>query len=155
METGAANTDLQTLRRWNQFLLLIVILAMIGLGGGYIFRAMDTQAGRLNAAWRGDTLHLYSGRDGPFVVTHLFKPWNDGIESSVAELPDPITIIDSRGERISADEIGALTWIGASGKTNTPPPAGTPRWRIRTASPRRSSWRMPGRGCRAREGDGR
>jgi hypothetical protein len=121
-----SNPTFRCLRRWNLFWLGVVTAAGLVLGAVLTLKTISDRVTRLEISWRGDSLQIYSAKDGPFVVTHLFRQWSNDHESCVAQLPQPITIIDSKGYYISAQEISALTWIGASGKTNAPPPAGTP-----------------------------
>ncbi len=126
--TGLVGTTDSTLRlqRWNLFWLVLVASTALVLGAIFFVRMMTERVARLEATWRGDNLHIHSAKDGPFIVTHLFKPWINDQESCVAQLPQPMTIIDSRGHYFSGQEISSLIWIGASGRTNTPPSVGTP-----------------------------
>ncbi|MFO1488422.1 MAG: hypothetical protein U1F65_08085 [Verrucomicrobiota bacterium] len=81
---------------------------------------------RLKATWRGESLKIYSAKDGPWVVTHLVKMRDGTNEYAVAQLPSPVTIIDSRGEYFSTGVIQSLTWITRSGSTSAPPVVGHP-----------------------------
>lgn len=81
---------------------------------------------RPRIAWRTDSLHINSAKDGPWVVTHLIKLREGTNEYTVAQLPSPATIIDSRGERFTTNFLQSLTWVTHSGATSAPPASGHP-----------------------------
>jgi hypothetical protein len=117
----------ETVRRLNRhsIILALLVCCIVGIAGAIFLRTMPDRMYALRLSWMDDGLKVYSAKDGPFVVTHLFQPWSGSRESSVARLPEPVTIIDSRGHYFTRAEIQALTWVGASGRTNSPPAAGT------------------------------
>lgn len=104
----------------------LITIAFVGAFGIIFVRHQLTQMSRPNAAWGTSTLHIYSAKDGPWVVTHLVKLRQGTNEYAVAQLPVPATIIDSRGEYFTADFLQSLTWITRSGATSAPPEIGHP-----------------------------
>ena len=114
-------------RRLNRhtIILALVVCCILAVGGVSFLRRIDDGMHTLRLSWMNGGLKVYSSKDGPFVVTHLFQPWSGSRESSVAQLLEPVTIIDSRGHYFTLAEIQALTWVGASGSTNAPPAVGT------------------------------
>ena len=116
----------QLLRRVNRhtIILVVILCCILGFAGSAFLLHLKASVLSLRLSWMGEDLKVYSPKDGPFVVTHLFQPWSGTQECSVATLPVPVTIIDSRGHYFSREELHALTWIGASGRTNSPPPVG-------------------------------
>jgi hypothetical protein len=114
-------------RRMNRHtVILVALLCGVAIGIGVLFaRRMHEDISSLKLSWMNDGLKAYSSSDGPFVITHLFHPWSGSRESSVAQLPQPVTVIDSRGHFFTHADIRGLTWVGASGETNSPPSVGT------------------------------
>jgi hypothetical protein len=107
----------------------IWILALVALGASacLIIYGMTQHVSRLQASWDGDSLHIYSAKDGPWIVTHLvqLRP-NSRFYDSIAQLPVPVTIIDSRGEHFPLGSMQSLPWIDHSGARVAPPKAGQP-----------------------------
>jgi len=114
-------------RRLNRHTIGLVLVAccIVAVAGVSLLHRVHEDIAALQLSWMGDRLKVYSSKDGPFVVTHLFQPWSGSRESSVALLPEPVTIIDSRGHQFSHADIQSLTWVGTSGKTAPPPLVGT------------------------------
>lgn len=106
-------------------ILAFVVCCIVAGAGARFLHTVHESTSALRLSWTDHGLKVYSAKDGPFVLTHLFQPWSGSRESSVAQLPEPVTIIDSRGHYFTHAEIQALAWIGASGCTNSPPSAGT------------------------------
>jgi hypothetical protein len=104
---------------------LLVVALLICLGFVFLQHAVH-EVHRLRVMWDGDNVHVFSASDGPFVMTHLARMRDGTNEYAVAQLPSPVTIIDSRGERFSAGFIDSLTWITPSGSTSAPPAVGSP-----------------------------
>ena len=125
-----SNQDKQILRliRWNRFWLLVLWLLLLALGCLFCVKSVIKNIRKdvysLRATWHGNTLHVHSVKDGPFVVTHLVKLRSPHGEYAAAQLPSPITIIDSRGHYFSKAEIDSLEWIGISGEEQVPPAVG-------------------------------
>jgi hypothetical protein len=103
---------------------LLAVALLICLGFIFVQHAVH-QVYRLGVAWDGDSLHVYSAYDGPWVITHLARVRDGTNEYAVAQLPSPATIIGSRGERFSAGFIHSLTWITPSGSNSAPPVVGS------------------------------
>lgn len=123
--TGMSDQEKQLYRlvRWNRLWLVLLILLVLGFTGLFCVKKVLKNVYSLHVAWHGDALHVYSGKDGPFVITHLVKLGNS--EYAAAQLPHPVTIIDSRGHYFSKVDIESLEWIGTSGKQQSPPAVGT------------------------------
>lgn len=125
-----SNQEKQTLHliRRNRFWLLMLWLLVLAIGALFCLnialKNIHKDIYSLRAAWHGDTLHLVSAKDGPFMVTHLVKLRSSESEYAIAQLPQPVTIIDSRGHYFSKADIDGLTWIGFSGKEQPPPAVG-------------------------------
>ena len=84
---------------------IFVSLAAISIA---ILSNQKAQMSQLHLRWVGDgSVKLSATKDGPFIVTHLA---NYEAGKVVAALPQPIAIIDSGGETISADTITKLVW---------------------------------------------
>jgi len=105
-------------------ILVILVFAVLIVSGRTLFRGALAQLHTLSLYWSGDELHAYSAKDGPYVVTHLFQPGSSSQQRSVAQLSNPVTIIDSSGHYFTYEEIQALTWVGSSGDTISPPAVG-------------------------------
>ncbi|MDD5141598.1 MAG: hypothetical protein PHY43_15215 [Verrucomicrobiales bacterium] len=104
-------------------LLAIAMLVYIGV---IFVQYVVHKTYQLKAAWDAESLHIYSAKDGPWVITHLVKMRAGTNEYAVAQLPSPVTVIDSRGEHFSIGFINSLTWITPSGSTSAPPVIGYP-----------------------------
>ena len=120
------NTDFQKLTRWNAFWRTLLLISVGCIVVILIFQYLDKRRGQLHGSWREDSFHVFSITDGPFIVTHLFIPWQDNQPSTVAQLNPPVTIIDSRGHHFTMEQISSMTWIDASGKQLAPPAIGSP-----------------------------
>lgn len=105
-------------------LVVCCVIVAVGILSHWIHKIRE-DVYALGASWQNDALHVYSAKDGPFVVTHLYQPRSDSRGSSVAQLPEPVTIIDSSGHYFTLTEIRALKWVGASGGKASPPSPGT------------------------------
>jgi hypothetical protein len=106
--------------------IVLLSIVVIAAAGTLIVRQLSAETFRPRAAWRTDSLHIYSAKDGPWVVTHLIKLPSGTNEYAVAQLPSPATIIDSRGEHFTSNFLQSLTWITHSGSTAAPPVIGHP-----------------------------
>jgi len=104
-------------------LLTVIIAAAAGIAA---LRHLMTEMFRPKASWRTNTLHVYSAKDGPWVITHLIMLRSGTNGGAIAQLPSPSTITDSRGEHFTTNFLQALTWITHSGKTSAPPEIGHP-----------------------------
>jgi hypothetical protein len=110
---------------WNRFWL--AVLVVIGLGwwaDRTLQQVRERQAPRV--WWERDTVVIGSGNDGPYVVTHLaVKPAGEGFRE-VAALPSPVGIVESGRTVLGAEQVAALEWKDAAGRTVAAPAAGTP-----------------------------
>jgi hypothetical protein len=104
----------------------LFVIALLACVSVVFVRHQKHEVYRLRAAWGAESLHIYSAKDGPWVITHLVKMRAGTNEYAVAQLPSPVTIIDSRGERFSTGFIHSLTWVTPSGSTSAPPLVGHP-----------------------------
>ncbi|WP_146397761.1 hypothetical protein [Pseudobythopirellula maris] len=59
-------------------------------------------------------------------MTHLVAYQSDGYWRAVAQLPRPVTIIDSRGHHFGRAQIDSLEWIDIAGEVKAPPATGEP-----------------------------
>ena len=105
----------------------VLTLVSIAVAGWILFHRMTQDMFRLRASWTNAVLHIYSAKDGPWIVTHLvqMRP-NSRFYDSVAQLPTPITIIDSRGEHFSLAAMQSLSWVDSSGAHVAAPKQGQP-----------------------------
>ena len=110
--------------RWNRFWLFLFLFLAIAFAGLLYARSVLKDIHSLHVAWRGDALHVYSAKDGHFVITHLVKLSSPQGEYAAAQLPRPVTIIESRGHYFSKADIEGLEWIGISGEEQPPPAVG-------------------------------
>jgi hypothetical protein len=117
----AQDKQIVRLIRWNRLWLLVLLLLLLAAVARFYYNSVIKDVYSLHATWGGNTLHVHSAKDGPFVVTHLVKLE----EYAVAQLPRPITIIDSRGHYFSKSDIDKLDWIGSQGDKQAPPAVGT------------------------------
>lgn len=101
--------------------LLTLVLTM--LVGVWFSRTQIKKIYRLSAVWSGEQIHVSSLKDGPWLVTHLVV-YQNGYWRAVAQLPAPVTIIDSRGHYFSREEIDKLKWIDFDGEKQAPPTVG-------------------------------
>jgi len=104
--------------------LVLIILVLLGMAGLWFLRMKTEKMFRLSACWSGDQIHVSSAKDGPWLVTHLVAYQAYGGWRAVAQLTNPVTIIDSRGHYFSREEIDKLEWVDFSGGTQTPPAVG-------------------------------
>ncbi|HEX7469350.1 MAG TPA: hypothetical protein VF437_01245 [Verrucomicrobiae bacterium] len=104
----------------------LFVIALLACVSVVFVRHQKHEVYRLRAAWGAESLHIYSAKDGPWVITHLVKMRAGTNEYAVAQLPSPVTIIDSREERFSTGFIHSLTWVTPSGSTSAPPLVGHP-----------------------------
>ncbi len=109
---------------WNRLWLILLLLIFLGFAARFYVKSVLKDIYSLNVEWSGDTLHVFSVKDGPFVVTHLVKLRSRDGEYAAALLPDPVTIIDSRGHHFSKADIDRLEWIGTSGEKQAAPTVG-------------------------------
>jgi len=104
--------------------LILISLALLAITGAWFVRWQTTEMFRLSARWSGEQIHVYSAKDGPWYVTHLVAYQSNGYWRAVAQLPTPVTIIDSRGHYFTPEQIGKLQWIDLCGETQAPPVVG-------------------------------
>jgi hypothetical protein len=110
----------------HKVLTTLLTIAFVGVVAVAVVRHQMTEMFRPKADWRASTLHVYSAKDGPWVITHLIKLRDGTNEYAVAQLPTPATIIDSRGEHFTTNFLQSLSWITHSGTTSSPPVIGHP-----------------------------
>lgn len=102
----------------------LLTLAFLAVAGAWLLRWQAREIFRLSARWSGEQIHVYSSKDGPWYVTHLVVYQSNGYWRAVAQLPTPVTIIDSRGHYFTAEQISKLQWIDLRGETQAPPVVG-------------------------------
>jgi hypothetical protein len=107
-------------------LIVLLTIGFLAVAAIAVVRHQMTEMFRPKAAWGTSTLHVYSAKDGPWIITHLIKLRDGTNEYAVAQLPAPVTIIDSRGEHFTTNFLQSLTWITHSGDTSAPPAVGHP-----------------------------
>jgi len=107
-------------------LITLLTVAFLGVVAVILVRHQTTEMFRPKADWGTSTLHIYSAKHGPWVITHLIKLRDGTNEHAVAQLPTPATIIDSRGEHFTTNFLQSLSWITHSGATSSPPVIGHP-----------------------------
>ena len=97
------------------------------VAGWILFRDIEQRTFRLRVSWTNNNLHICSAKDGPWIVTHLvqMRP-NSRFYDSVAQLPTPLTIIDSRGEYFPLQAMQSLSWVDHSGAQVAAPKPGQP-----------------------------
>lgn len=120
----------QEIRRlvwWNRFwAALLLIGATLWVGSAALNRARESTQ-RLSVYWREGGLALRSASDGPFLVTHLALIGTPTeAEKAVAQLPEPLAIIDSGGATISRDIYRKLVWRNFLGNPVPSPQEGAP-----------------------------
>ena len=104
----------------------LLVLALLGGVVLILARQQLHEFERPHVAWDKDSLYLYSAKDGPLFITHLVKLQAGTNEYAVAQLPVPVTVIDSRGQLFSTGLMHSLTWVTLSGATTAPPVVGHP-----------------------------
>jgi hypothetical protein len=109
-----------------KLMITLLTIAFVAFLGVMLIRHQIREMFRLRAAWDTSSLHVYSAKDGPWVITHLVKLGSETNQYAVAQLPSPATIIDSRGEHFTTNFMQSLTWITLSGSTSAPPTFGDP-----------------------------
>lgn len=109
----------------SRFLLILITLALLVTAGIWILDRYSTEMFRLSAKWVDDQIHVSSPRDGPWYVTHLVVYESEGHWQAIAQLPKPITIIDSRGHHFTREQINALEWTNLEGARQDPPTMNT------------------------------
>jgi hypothetical protein len=106
---------------------ITLLIVALGVWWGIRFVQQSLQQEqRLRAFWTPTGLRILSTKDGPWVVTHLVKKRSEQEEFAVAQLPTPVTIIDSRGEFFTTNILYSLTWISPHGDKVAPPREGQP-----------------------------
>src|SRR5437762_3510214 len=97
-------------------ILIALLIVALGVWWGIRFLQQSLQHGqRLRTFWTPNGLHIVSTTDGPWVVTHLVKMRTEREEFAVAQLPTPVTNIDSRGEYFTTNLMQSLTWVSPHG----------------------------------------
>ena len=107
-------------------LIAMLTIAFLAVMAILVVRRQMTEMFRPKVDWRTSTLHVWSAKDGPWVITHLIKLRDGTNEYAIAQLPSPATIIDSRGEHFTTNFLQSLPWITHSGATSPPPVIGHP-----------------------------
>jgi hypothetical protein len=123
------NLAVRRLIFWNRFWLGLLVVALLLGFGQWLITASDLLPTSLRAVWHNGGLALVTGSDGPFVVTHLILDGHEAADESqkaVAQLSNPVVIIDSKGAIISPEEVKKLTWKDTTGQSVPPPHEGTP-----------------------------
>jgi hypothetical protein len=110
----------------HKVMITLLTIAILAAAAAVVVRHQMTEMFRLKATWGTSTLHVYSAKDGPWVITHLIKLRDGTNEYAVAQLPSPATIFDSRGEHFTTNFLQSLSWITHSGATSPPPVIGHP-----------------------------
>jgi hypothetical protein len=107
--------------------MIILLTATLLIAAGVVtIRHQIAEEFRPKATWGTETLHLWSAKDGPWIITHLVKLREGTNEYAVARLPCPALVIDSRGEIFTTNFLQSLDWITHSGTTSSPPTYGHP-----------------------------
>ena len=100
-------------------------MAFVGVIGSTWLNSTLSSVRALSVTWQSSgEIRLSSASDGPFVVTHLVKYGNNEGEKAVAQLPQPVAIVDSAGMTIEKDDISKLQWVNIYGQPVTAPKAG-------------------------------
>lgn len=104
--------------------IVLIFLVLLGIAGLWFLNKTFEDVHRLHARWDDNQIHVLSMRDGPWMVTHLVT-YQNGYWDKVAQLPKPITILDSYGYYFSQEEIAKLDWVDSKGEKQTPPAVGS------------------------------
>ena len=107
-------------------LVSLLAIALLGCVVFIIARQQIQEFERPRVSWGTDYLQIYSAKDGPLFITHLVKLQAGTNEYAVAQLPVPVTVIDSRGQLFSTGLMHSHTWVTPSGATTAPPVVGHP-----------------------------
>jgi hypothetical protein len=110
--------------RFNRIWLAILTIAFVSVAGLWVLDKQVEEAFQLQAGWSGDLLHVYSIKDGPWLVTHLIVYGDSGYWQAIAQLPQPVTIVDSAGHYFSKNDLDVLEWKDLHGKRQSPPSVG-------------------------------
>ena len=123
MEESAVTKQDTVTRIWLVTVSLL-LLVLIVLATGQFLVSRLREATQPRADWSGGQIHVRAAKDGPWLITHLVVYDGNGRLKAVAQLPTPVTIIDSRGHRFSREEIDSLEWINTQDEREEPPATG-------------------------------
>jgi hypothetical protein len=108
-ESSGMNEEAASVRRlvqWNQFWLALLVLGSLAWFASWQVRRFFADFEKLEVVWKADgSLSIYSGGDGPFVITHLVEA------RAIAPLPRRMAIIESGHVRLSKAEVDKLEWF--------------------------------------------
>ena len=107
-------------RAWIAWVVLIVVIMVAGI---WFIVTLTSMKLTPKASWDGERVSIVSG-DGPWMLIHLVVYRADGYRRAVAQLPEPVTIIESGALYFSREEINSLPWLGIDGKGQEPPGVG-------------------------------
>lgn len=121
------NREVRRLVWWNRLWAALLLIVAICWGWSAALNRAREATHRLSVHWRVGGLTLRSASDGPFLVTHLaLIGTSREAEKAVAQLPEPLAIIDSGGAGISHDTYRKLVWKNFLGNPVPPPQPGAP-----------------------------
>ena len=103
------------------------------IGGAYEIAAAwyDRSQHYVSARWKGNAVALSIPLDSPYQVTCLAYDAPEG--EAIAELPEPIYLIESGGKTLTEAQMKRLIWrIDRTGKLTLAPASGTPVWAMYT-----------------------
>jgi hypothetical protein len=103
--------------QWNRFWVTLIMLGFLAWFANWQIRGFFADFEKLRVSWQSDgSLNIFSGSDGPFVITHLV------VANAIAPLPRRLVLDGSGDVGLSKAEFDKLTWFGRrSGEPVAPP----------------------------------
>jgi hypothetical protein len=104
--------------------IVIIFFILLAISGKWLLKQAYEFNNQVFTSWDSNDIHVYSGSDGPFLLTHLVA-YRNGHGDAFALLPKPITITDSWGYIFKSEEISKLEWVDSKGQKQSQPLTGT------------------------------